>query len=289
MGQIRAEKTAVIGDVGGHVSVLRTMLEDLGVIFEGPGKISGTAWADIDILWPEGLHVVQLGDLVHRGPDSPGVVVLVDKLIRLGHWTQLAGNHEQLYVDRPVFGWHESIDQQAVDLLRSWWAEGKMTAAAYLATPTEDWLVTHAGLTQGFWEYGLLKPASTHALLKAIKEATEDGAIWNPGTMLTGDQNYNAGPIWAAAGDELYSSWLDASEQPGFNQIHGHSSAYDWRSEKWWATSRIRRACTLDPLRQHVSFTAGKQKLVGIDPCHGSVPAAAFAPFVLECASIYTS
>lgn len=282
MGQIRAEKVAVIGDIGGHASVLRTMLERLGAIFEGPVDATGAAWADVDILWPEGLHIVQLGDLVHRGPDSLGVVVLADKLVEQGHWTQLVGNHEQLYVDRPVFGWHETIDQQAVGLLRSWWANGKMTAAAHLSTPTDEWLVTHAGLTQGFWEHGLGKPTSREALLEAINEATQDGAIWNPGTMLTGDQNYSAGPIWAAAGDELYSSWLDAPEQPDFNQIHGHSSAYDWRSEKWWATARILRSGTLDPLRQHVTFKAGKQQLVGIDPCHGSVPAAAFAPFVLQ-------
>jgi hypothetical protein len=46
----------VIGDIGGHLSELRTELVRLGA---GPD-----GWL------PDDLIVVQVGDLIHRGPDT---------------------------------------------------------------------------------------------------------------------------------------------------------------------------------------------------------------------------
>lgn len=101
-------RIAVIGDVGGHFGPLVHLLGELGVRFG----------AEID--WPDDLHVIQVGDLVHRGPASAEVVGLVAGLLERGVWTQIVGNHEQLYVDRPVFGWNEVIEETAQEQLRGW-------------------------------------------------------------------------------------------------------------------------------------------------------------------------
>ena len=82
-----AGRVAVIGDLAGHLDELRGELVRLG--------------ADASTLrLPDDLTVVQVGDLVHRGPDSDGVVALVDRYLREQpeHWVQLAGNHEGQYV-----------------------------------------------------------------------------------------------------------------------------------------------------------------------------------------------
>ena len=57
-------RVAVIGDVGGHVEELRRELRALGASETG--------------VLPDDLVVIQVGDLVHRGPDSEAVVRLVN-------------------------------------------------------------------------------------------------------------------------------------------------------------------------------------------------------------------
>ena len=57
----RGARVAVIGDVGGHLAELRRELVRLGAD-EETGEL------------PDDLTIVQVGDLVHRGPDSAGVV-----------------------------------------------------------------------------------------------------------------------------------------------------------------------------------------------------------------------
>lgn len=283
MGEIRATRVAVIGDLAGHSAQLRRTLEDLGVGFDADADVCGQGWDDVDIDWPPGLHVVQVGDLVHRGPDSLGVVLLADRLIGMGVWTQVVGNHEQVYVDRPVFEWPEVIDQQASDLLRTWWSDGRMVPGAVIETASDgDWLVTHAGLAAGFWEYGLGRPRSREDVLEALKEAADDGALWHPGRMLTGRVDSNAGPVWAEAGHEVYRSWIDADEASPFHQVHGHSTAYSWDEREWRADRRVRRISEVDELRRHVTFTQRGRRFVGVDPDHGVAAAVTSAALMLE-------
>lgn len=78
---------AVIGDVAGHADELATALVSLG--------------ADpLTLGLPAGLTVVQVGDLVHRGPDSSGVLDIVERVLQAQpeQWVQLVGNHEGTYV-----------------------------------------------------------------------------------------------------------------------------------------------------------------------------------------------
>ena len=94
-------RVAVIGDVGGHLSELRRELVRLGAD-EETGEL------------PADLTIVQVGDLVHRGPDSAGVVRLVDRHLRArpGQWIQLVGNHEAQYLTAPAFAWPERLDEE---------------------------------------------------------------------------------------------------------------------------------------------------------------------------------
>ena len=268
-------RIAVIGDVGGHFGPLVHLLGELGVRFG----------AEID--WPDYLHVIQVGDLVHRGPASAEVVGLVAGLLERGVWTQIVGNHEQLYVDRPVFGWNEVIEETAQEQLRGWWADGRLQAAAAVTDGSgEEWLITHAGLTAGFWRQGLGAPDSAEATLEALKDAAADSALWHPGTMLLGVDDDNAGPVWAAAGTEVYPSWPRLEAELPFNQIHGHSSAFDWNRSQWSAESWVQSQIRLDLNHRHATFEHAGRQIVGIDPCHLAEAAPVFAPFVLHGATI---
>ncbi|MEV5897150.1 polynucleotide kinase-phosphatase [Nonomuraea fuscirosea] len=99
----------IIGDVHGCRSELETLLRELGWRFDGPLPRH-----------PEGRTAVFVGDLVDRGPDSPGVLRLVMDLVEAGAAICVSGNHEQKLVralnGRKVtvtHGLQESLDQLA--------------------------------------------------------------------------------------------------------------------------------------------------------------------------------
>lgn len=276
----------MIGDLGGHRQVLQDILTTLGVAFDSTDPSSHQRALDLD--WPVDLHIVQVGDLVHRGPDSLGVITLVSALIQRGVWTQIVGNHEQLYVDHPVFDWPESIPDLAVSTLRAWWQDQLMVPAAAVETTDGDWLITHAGLTAGFWEHGLGSPGLAVDALAGLAEARADGALWFPGAMLTGSVNHCAGPVWAAAGSEVYSSWLSTNASMPFHQAHGHSAAFAWDLDLWRASQRVQRSLDCDPTTRHITFSKGNRRIVGIDPGHGHQPAPNYAPLILHNAKVRT-
>ena len=83
----------VIGDVHGCRSELETLLDRLGyaVIRDEEGR-------PIDATHPLGRQVMFVGDLVDRGPDSPGVLRLVMGMVKAGHGLCVPGNHENKLV-----------------------------------------------------------------------------------------------------------------------------------------------------------------------------------------------
>lgn len=255
------QRVAVIGDVGGHADPLRAELARLGVPDEGAGAL------------PPDLMVVQVGDLVHRGPDSEGVVALVDRHLESTpeRWIQLVGNHEAFYLRRRQFSWSERVPRSTAAVLRRWWRSGRMRPAVALRAAGEDLLVCHAGLTRGFWSEVLGAPADVATAADAINAlARRRGrALFKPGTMLGWrDPDHSAGPVWAAAGTEVAASW-SGHELP-FSQVHGHSSAYNWRSGQWHLDDALRAAAALDEAARHVTITLPGGRLVGVDPCHGA-------------------
>jgi protein phosphatase len=83
----------VIGDVHGCRSELETLLTTLGY-----GLVRDEVGRPVDATHPEGRKAVFVGDLVDRGPDSPGVLRLVMGMVSAGHARCVPGNHESKLV-----------------------------------------------------------------------------------------------------------------------------------------------------------------------------------------------
>lgn len=258
----RAGRVAVIGDVAGHLDQLRAELRRLGAA-------AGTLALPTDLL------VVQVGDLVHRGPDSAGVVALVDRYLneQSGQWIQLVGNHEAQYLAEPRFSWPERLDSVTVGALRRWWGSGQMVAAATLRTPGEDLLVTHAGLTVGFWRDVLDRLATADRVADALNSliGTHEDVLFSAGQMLGGGRpSPLVGPLWAATATELLPPWI-RTHLP-FSQIHGHSSLVDWSDRKPRLLGPLNTATTLDVTAKHETTVLPGGRIIGVDPGHGVRP-----------------
>ncbi|MFT4083002.1 MAG: metallophosphoesterase [Nocardioides sp.] len=253
------ETVAVIGDVGGHLDQLRAELVRLGVGEDGSGAL------------PAGLVVVQVGDLVHRGPDSDGVVELVE--LHLGRqpdrWIQLVGNHEAWYLRRPSFSWDQPIGRAAAARLREWWTQGRLRAAVALRAGGEELLVSHAGLTEGFWRHELGAPATAEAAAERLNRmfGHDDDVLFRGGQLLGGgDPDPRAGPLWASAGTELLPGWLDL--RMPFGQVHGHSTLRD--AEGRIADARLAELSSVDLVARHETTLLEGGRIVGVDPGHGA-------------------
>jgi polynucleotide kinase-phosphatase len=107
----------VIGDVHGCRVELEDLLQRLGyaVVRDDHGRA-------VDASHPGGRRAVFVGDLVDRGPDSPGVLRLVMGMVGGGHALCVSGNHEAKLVRalsrRSVttsHGLQETLDQLALE------------------------------------------------------------------------------------------------------------------------------------------------------------------------------
>lgn len=103
----------VVGDIHGCRSELETLLGELGYAISRDAQ--GRA---IDAEHPEGRTAVLLGDLVDRGPDSPGVLRLAMGMAEAGHALVVPGNHENKLIralrGNPVqvsHGLEQTLDQ----------------------------------------------------------------------------------------------------------------------------------------------------------------------------------
>ncbi len=79
----------VIGDVHGCRTELEALLGKLGYTLT-----RDEAGRAVDAAPPDGRTALFLGDLVDRGPDSPGVLRLVMGMVAAGHALAVPGNHE---------------------------------------------------------------------------------------------------------------------------------------------------------------------------------------------------
>lgn len=272
-------RVALIGDVAGHLRELGTELVRLG--------------ADpLTHRLPDDLTVIQVGDLIHRGPDSAGVIALVDRYLREqpGQWVQLAGNHEAQYLRPAAFAWPEQLDDVAVGRLRSWWRDGVLGIAAAVSAGDEHFFVSHAGLTEGFWRQALDEPATAGAAAAAVNSfiGTHEDVLFHHGEMLGGGApDLTAGPVWAGAATELVPSWLARGTALPFSQVHGHSMIVDWRRRAMRADDEVARLVTaVDEVAAHETVTLPGGRIIGIDPGHGRRPWRSWQALVLEGATL---
>ncbi len=82
----------VIGDIHGCAAELRTLLGDLGYVIRRDelGRAAGASHPD--------RRAIFVGDLVDRGPDTPGVLRLVMGMVAAGDAFCVPGNHENKLV-----------------------------------------------------------------------------------------------------------------------------------------------------------------------------------------------
>ncbi|MBD0671153.1 polynucleotide kinase-phosphatase [Streptomyces sp. CBMA156] len=105
----------IVGDIHGCRSELETLLTRLGYALarDAEGR-------PVDAAHPAGRTAVFVGDLVDRGPDTPGVLRLVMGMVAAGHALCVPGNHENK-LGRAMdgkkvtvaYGLQESLDQLA--------------------------------------------------------------------------------------------------------------------------------------------------------------------------------
>ncbi|GAA1931445.1 polynucleotide kinase-phosphatase [Nocardioides lentus] len=131
----------VVGDVHGCASELRTLLLELGwtVQEDGAGRAVGAHH-------PEGRTAVFVGDLVDRGPDTPGVLRLVAGMVEAGAALCVAGNHEAKLV-RALKGSSVTVAHGLAESLEQLAAEPDEVRARMLAFM--DGLVSHYVLDGG--------------------------------------------------------------------------------------------------------------------------------------------
>jgi hypothetical protein len=254
-------RIAVIGDVGGHAEQLRHELTRLGAHPDGS--------------LPGDLLVIQVGDLIHRGPDSDQVVGIVDRYLRSqpDQWIQLIGNHEANYLQPPVFRWPEELSRKHIRTLTRWWRNGAAAVAAAVDTADESFLITHAGITAQFWASVLGGPPTAAEAARRINELARAGvdSVFRAGIFLHGSITADAGPLWADTTTELLPGWTD--RRMPFSQIHGHNSITSWREHDATAPrSGIEALVTRDvPAKHEIVHLAGG-RLIGIDPDHRETP-----------------
>ncbi|WP_433362153.1 polynucleotide kinase-phosphatase [Streptosporangium sp. CA-115845] len=127
----------IVGDVHGCRAELEALLRDLGWEVD-PGGAGA--------VHPGGRTAVFVGDLVDRGPDSPGVLRLVMGMVAAGTALCVSGNHEQKLARalngrkvRVTHGLQESLDQLAAEP-----EEFRREALAFM-----DGLISHYQLDGG--------------------------------------------------------------------------------------------------------------------------------------------
>ena len=263
-------RLALIGDVGGHQDLLTRSLTDLGASVDD-GRL------------PADLAVIQLGDLIDRGPDSAGCVALADRFMRAspGRWIQLLGNHEGNRLGGPAFS-DEALDPAALATLDTWWHDRRASLAAHVScSELGDVVVTHGGVVRPLWE--LLRRPDAAKLTTTLNSwvGARPELAFAPGRMLGGGAV--PGPVWADAGTELYAPWAAGDPAP-FHQVHGHSSIFEWpsgRAHRHTPRAVLRHAGA-DPQTRRATITRRGCTFIGIDPVLGTAGAGAIHPLVLH-------
>ncbi|MEV4346532.1 polynucleotide kinase-phosphatase [Actinoplanes sp. NPDC049596] len=144
----------IIGDVHGCRAELDTLLERLGYVVA-----RDSSGRPVDAVHPEGRTAVFVGDLVDRGPDSPGVLRLVMGMVAAGTALCVPGNHEQKLA-RKLNGRNVQLTHglpETLEQLEAEPAEFVTEAKAFIEGLVShyvldggDLVVAHAGLKEAY-------------------------------------------------------------------------------------------------------------------------------------------
>lgn len=222
LSSIGVQKHVIYGDIGGHYNEFIASLHDYGV--------------DTDnYTIPKGTVIVQVGDLVHKGPDSEKIVIMVSAFANKypEQWIQLIGNHELPYLSKQrEFYSGARANKPTRKMIRELQSD-KLLKSSYSFTDSQgqDYLVTHAGLTETNYDNfsyrnGLDRPNASQ--IDSILNNTPLNDMLTAGMMMYGRPNQSASIFWAECASELYYSWLTPEIVAPFHQIHGHSSVRQW-------------------------------------------------------------
>ncbi|MCU1644005.1 MAG: Protein-serine/threonine phosphatase [Nocardia sp.] len=152
----------VIGDVHGCRSELETLLGELGYVLrrDEAGQAVGASH-------PEGRTAVFVGDLVDRGPDTPGVLRLVMGMVGSGNALCVTGNHEFKLV--------RALDGRKVKV-----AHGLAESMAQLGAESEEFRKTAQEFMRGLVSHYVLdggKLVVAHAGLKQEYHGRSSGRV----------------------------------------------------------------------------------------------------------------
>lgn len=221
-------KTVIVGDIGGQFDLFKDVVKSAG----GDPETG---------LLPPDTTMIQVGDVV-RFNGSPELYSLAcaeyaQKLIDVneGRYIQLLGNHET-----PLLGgsldphWATTDLPESRPAVNRWWDERLASLAVVLRKDGHpDILITHAGLTKGYMKWlGTTTAFEAAQKLNSFVGNVSISEFERVGGLVTGSSNPEADIVWALVGMELHDSWK--GENPGFNQIHGHSCLMEWEEEKYW-------------------------------------------------------
>lgn len=250
-------RVGIIGDIGGHLDVFAEALTHLGVDVAG---------ASI----PADLVVVQVGDLVHKGPDDTGCVTLADRLLATGRYVQLWGNHDAHYIGGPDVSSRpgvQALPETTAAMLERWYETGSAQLAYALeSVELGPVLITHGGLTQGLWKQ-LGEPATPDTAAPKINELLNDpDRAFRPGWLMTGHYDDAAGVTCPRTGVELAAPWLEQGDMP-FSQVHGHEGVWYWPEDRFHddCPQAVRKASVVDHARRFCEVQVGKHTLMSVD------------------------
>lgn len=278
----------IFGDTGGHMKQLFASLRDIGI-----DPREGTI--------PEGVRVIHLGDLIHKGPHSSLLLEAVDRLMRNnpGQWIQLLGNHEFQHIEGSPYFWRCKCDTKDINTLNDWFDEGlasatfaipsiahakfEVSARPSLTVPDTGILFSHASLSWNWWDaFGKLDDP---VKLSNILNSLDVWQVTTPGEML-GAVGQLPGPVWAIGNSEVFNSWkAHEKDTMPFMQIHGHTTSYQWVTKKWWRTDKsfrdFRSSTKLNPDTRAVITSLSGSLLIGIDPGYAAKADNDKQPFVV--------
>ena len=151
----------IIGDIHGCASELRTLLTTLGWEIQHDGGVA------VGASHPEGRQAVFVGDLVDRGPDTPGVLRLVMGMVETGTALCVSGNHEAKLV-RALRGSKVTVSHGLAESLAQ--MEGESDEFRKKALDFMDGLISHFVLDDG-------KLVVAHAGLKESYHGRSSGRV----------------------------------------------------------------------------------------------------------------